>query len=658
VAQDTDDKPSTSLTDDELLRKTLEFYAQAEDGLAERLARAEENLRFKRGQQWDPGDLEQMALEGRPAVTINRILPIVLFIVGNHRQNAKDPKVMPEHEGMHSVASVLTHLAMHAMGRCAGEHEFGTCFEMGVSSVVSWLKTDVDYDEDPSGKIVVRAYDGFDVLEDPGATEYDVNTSAKYLIHQYWQDKQKCKLLWPDKAKDIADGGDLDIHTDTARSGFSASLVAELYNDPSSDQDHGTLPLNRYRVREFWWREFEAVHYIVDKATKEIVKLEHRGQLKRAEQMAKYRPERWSTLRRVERALNKTTVVGNVVVEHVRDPLNGPTWFPFDRYAPFHDGKFFTGFIDNLISPQQTENKGRSDALNHLNRTAHSGIVTGHCQEGYDEEIELFGSKPGVHIDKSKCGDYFELLSPHQLSHGHMEVSMLSAEAIKEITGVANMMGYDSQEKESGKALALRQRQGATITEGIFANFDRTARSVYTKVVELIRTGRGDGTPFYQEDEIRRIVGEKELVGPKYVELAASQIPAPQQMPQPDLQLLGAVGPEVQQAAMQQYQQMAQQYQQAMQIHEGNVRKLAEEIFFAELRDLKVGQYSVTVADSPNSPTARAQNGDMLIALADKMPGQIPPEAIIEASDIAGKEKLIESITQQRQMMAQAGQGQ
>jgi hypothetical protein len=656
---DTQDKPSTSLTESQLLSRCVEFYGQAEYGLMDRLERAEENVRFKRGDQWEDADIVALEEQGKVAVTVNHILPIVKFISGSQRQNRKDPEVLPEHRGLRSVATVLKHLAMHSINRCGGQYEGSEAFEKAVSTVCSWLHWDVDYEAEVNGRLRLRAYDCWDVLEDPAAWEYSIDDSGQYLCFQYYAPKQRMRRMYPKKAADLESDGGFEAFGEAATSAHIHQILSYLLDDPSSaaETTDPRIVANRYRVREFWWKEYVTVPYLLDAQTGMSIDIK-RGQARRAKLLIDQFGDRFRAVRRVERVLNQTIVVGSVMVEHTRDPLGGLHFFPFSRFAPFHDGKYQLGFIDNLIGPQREENKRRTNMLHHLGQSVNSGMVIAQADPDYLDYLENFGSKGGVVIQTSKTGGKWDRITPTPLSEGHAAMAQIGAEHMKEISGVANMMGYDSQEKESGRALALRQRQGATIIEGIFDNWDRTMRDVYMKQVELIRRGRPNGTPFYSEDEIRRIVGEENLIGPEYLERAAQELPPPQEPLPPAAEALqiAEVPAIVRVQAVEQFQQQAVQFQAVRQQWEQAVRARAEEMFFAELSDMRTGTYSVTVAESPNAPTARAYNAEILMALAEKFPDAIPPEALIERMDIADADELIEQIKEQRRAMMQQQQ--
>lgn len=86
---------------------------------------------------------------------------------------------------------------------------------------------------------------------------------------------------------------------------------------------------------------------------------------------------------------------------------------------------------------------------------------------------------------------------------------------------------------------------------------------------------------------------------------------------------------------------------------EQNVDQLLEAI-----RSRKVGKYGIAISNSPTNPTIRFANFEMLLDMAKIYGEVIPPDIVIEASDVPKKEEIIERLQQQQQMQQQMAQQQ
>lgn len=70
-----------------------------------------------------------------------------------------------------------------------------------------------------------------------------------------------------------------------------------------------------------------------------------------------------------------------------------------------------------------------------------------------------------------------------------------------------------------------------------------------------------------------------------------------------------------------------------------------ENIDLALLKSRRVGRYGISVQSSSSSPTARYANFMSVLEIARMYPERVPAEAVIENSDLADKETLLEQLT-------------
>jgi hypothetical protein len=204
--------------------------------------------------------------------------------------------------------------------------------------------------------------------------------------------------------------------------------------------------------------------------------------------------------------LCKTVTAGNIVLEDMEDPYNGVIAFPYYRFCPYWVDGYVMGVTQNLMGPQQEVNKRRSQALHNLNQAANSGYVVKKVLNNYDRHLTKFGSTPGVVLDESKAGGKIERIQPAPISDGHITAASLSADDMKEISGVNfDLLGQLIEgHNESGKAIELRQAQGMKVVEVVFDNFARTQKLIALGLVDMVRF-----TDVYSDQEIRDIVAEQ-----------------------------------------------------------------------------------------------------------------------------------------------------
>ena len=69
-----------------------------------------------------------------------------------------------------------------------------------------------------------------------------------------------------------------------------------------------------------------------------------------------------------------------------------------------------------------------------------------------------------------------------------------------------------------------------------------------------------------------------------------------------------------------------------------------EDVDLSLLKSRRVGRYGIKIESSSSSPIARYANFNSLMAIVEKYPDRIPPEVVIENSDLTNKEGIIDKI--------------
>ena len=74
------------------------------------------------------------------------------------------------------------------------------------------------------------------------------------------------------------------------------------------------------------------------------------------------------------------------------------------------------------------------------------------------------------------------------------------------------------------------------------------------------------------------------------------------------------------------------------------VAESEEAVDLSGLKDRRIGRYGIKVETASSSPTARYANFMSILEVAKMYPGQVPVEAVIEASDITNKERIVDQL--------------
>lgn len=489
---------------------------------------------FLEGRQWDDDERHQREAKRRPTFTLNKIRPLMRIVQGYFTNNRQQIAYRPGNDFASSddVADVLTKLVSNINGRCGLDFLQAEVLLDGVTTGRGWYDARVDISENMLGEIRVTSRDPFSVYPDPECGEYD---PAKwgFVIETRW-----CSLVdvmqaygaaSAAKAKDLAMGvkeagafaGDLEwygltIQPDTFYGLFSdlqradSQMVSGYANDvPAVDLVDKGRQLVRVIDRQHRITEtgLEFVD-LVQGQVKAVPVTWDRNKVaavvqwcQQAGVAAGYGPE-WIQVRRgpVSR-WHRTVTAGDVVLHHSVSPVNRCTLVP---YFPYFRRGVTQGLVSDLLDPQTELNRRRSAMAEILAKMANGGRFYDRTRMDPEDIANLneFGSSPGVNIGtKGPPQEIIHEVAPKPLPAGHAEMERLATQDLKEISNITDAVLGQEDNADSGRAIALRQRQGTVALASVVDNMTRslillgrlehaTIQAIYTQ--ERIFRERGD----------------------------------------------------------------------------------------------------------------------------------------------------------------------
>ena len=564
--------------------------------------RAMESYRFYTAiRQWDQADLDKLDAEGRPHLTIPLIAPVVNTLVGHQIDNEQQFKLYPRRNGSRAVAALGTELLKHTLDDCDGLDHFTEVFLDGLIGAVGVIEIEKQRLRDKiNGELVVRKKSPFSILFDQNATEYDFNESGRRIFEEEWMTAEEIKL-----------GFNKDIKSIQQATGSPKFNEEKMSLDDDYAESRRVPPERRdqYLVLKSYWREWVKNVYLVDLSTWSTRLLAGPKMIEFAKgaveahkgQVAELGME--PRLRIIERAgwmLYKTHFVGEMELLHVKDPWNGIMDFPLMPFYPYWADGYPMGVVDNLKDQQRELNKRVSQELHILNTTANAGWEVDEANDPEAlKDLKEHGAQTGFVLDRSKFGGNVKKIEPNTLPVGHHLMAEMHEKYIDKSSGVDPNLRGAKMGDESGKAITARFAAGMTVSAIVHKNFRRTQKTVARFLWDVIR----------QRDEN----GESNVYSDKEIESI------------------------VQEANLQEFIRVDEMGQQVIDL--------------SPFQQEDIGNYGIKVSTSPATPTIRAENLELLLRIAEvyaKLYGQpiIPPDFIIELTDIPRKEELMERLKQ------------
>ncbi len=419
-------------------------------------------------------------------------------------------------------------------------------------------------------------------------------------------------------------------------------------------QVDGLHAKTNHRLSTYWWKEWKKGIYVkrVDDPLN-FVALTKAKDIKQARELA----DRDDNIQIIEKdrdsqplvvpVLNKTVMVGDVLVDHVEDPFSGMNLFPGVRFAPYFDSGYEYCVVENLIGPQKIINMASSTLINLVKKVANGGWFIKKATKTNRDWLKAHGSEDGIVLEMD---DYGGVIKKIEATDYPVGVDLL-AERMK-----GNMKDTSQVElvnpkrtNESGKAKQIDEAQSLRTMGVIFRNWKYTNTLLIQVLVELIRN-----TNVFSDDEIMAVVEEDGLIDDamlneaRQIVVQAFGIELPQPPTPLDPQLVQQMAPETAQLVINQFAQKSDIFRQLIEAIDQEAIPIAKAHMLDEIRGMQRGRYGIKVDISPSSPTRRIAKRIELQALSETLAagGQapLPRDMIINSWDIDNKEEAIAGV--------------
>jgi hypothetical protein len=189
-------------------------YVRARDnGHLEYIDMAKKCDAFYRGEQWDEEDIASLDAEGRPALTINTVLPTINTVLGEQSTRRADIQFKPRRGGEEEVAHTLTKLYMQIADNNKLDWVEQQVFSDGlIMDGRGYFDVRMDFTDHVEGEIRITAKDPLDILIDPDAKDADPKVWNE-VIETKWMTLDEIEELYGKKKADalqfIAENGNI-----------------------------------------------------------------------------------------------------------------------------------------------------------------------------------------------------------------------------------------------------------------------------------------------------------------------------------------------------------------------------------------------------------------------------------------------------------------
>lgn len=489
-----------------LAMKVWDRYAWCRDnGHVDFIEKADKCDAFFAGDQWDPSDKAKLANEGRPALTINKILSTLGNVMGEQIYNRAEISFRPKSGAPAEVADVLAKVFKHISDQNQLDWRRSDMFADGIITSRGFLDARIEFDDSMQGEVRIRNINPKNVILDPDGEEYDPDSWSEVFVTK-WMTADDIEVLYNKQDADILrarDGSGLPY-------GFDAiDVTRNRFGDDKNptyagSYEHPEVTRN-VRVIERQYRMLDRQKHFVslNGDTRPIPEGFDRDKI--ALFVEQYG---FNVIDKLVRRIRWTVVADDLVLHDDWSPYKHFTVIPYFPY--FRYGRTL-GLAENLLGPQELLNKVTSQELHVVNTTANSGwkIKTNSLRNMSIEELEQNGSKTGLVIEVDEL-DAAEKIQPNQTPQGLDRISYKAEEHIKGISGVSDsMQGFD-REDVAAKAIQAKRQAGSTNLAKPLDSLVRSDFILARNVLDMVQE-------FYTEERLLtithdRLTGETEDV--------------------------------------------------------------------------------------------------------------------------------------------------
>ena len=501
-----DKKPNiTAGEEDAIASDQWDRYTRARDnGHIDYIDMAKKCDAFYQGEQWDASDVALLDSEGRPALTINTVLPTVNTVLGEQSNRRADIKFKPRRGGSEEVAHTLTKLYLQIANNNKLDWVEQQVFADGlIMDGRGYFDVRMDFTDHVEGEVRIKALDPLDVVVDPDAKDYDPKTWNEFFYTR-WMTLDDIEEMYGQKQADrlrfIAENGNTfgmdSVEYSETRYGDLEDADAYAGSTVAGEGEYRTV--KALRVIERQHRKITRVDCFVDPNTGDQRDVPEAWSDRKTKKFAK--EYGLNVISKTKKKVRWTVTCDKVVLHDDFSPYADFTIVPF--FAYFRRGRPF-GMVRNLLSPQEQLNKIASQELHIVNTTANSGWVveSGSLTNMQAEDLEEHGAETGLVLEYNRGSSPPAKIQPNQIPTGLDRISQKAAANIKAISGINDsMLGTDGAEV-SGIAIQAKQNRGVIMIQVPLDNLQKTRQYLAEKILNLIQV-------FYSEERVIRITND------------------------------------------------------------------------------------------------------------------------------------------------------
>lgn len=548
-APDTEAVGPYQRSDEELVKQVRLWFKEASDAKVETAKKRRDDWRMVGGDQWDDADTKVYERQKRPILTLNMVLPIVSAVEGEERTNRQEIKYFGEGKEDDAAAHGLNRILKWVLNQCGGQFALSQQFRSMVVCGEGWIVPEVDYFDDPEGKLTLLYVDDDECFDDPLAKS-PVSADSRYLHRVRMMTQDEGEGRWPgfrEKVRQASLAGDAGPETD-------GKGYRDIYSTPNDTKSPKLYDAEKklWAVLETWWHQIEPGWIVVDEATGGLVEKTdaefealkmQREEAQRTHlqamiagtlqpvQPAQVDPLTGATIapatmpqmppaidakRRPIKRIYQAFTCYDVLLGKSASPLKAPNGddlkrFPYVPARAIYDkiAKEWRGLVRDLIDPQKQHNVEQSIIVQLMQLMPKSAWMGPKGSFHNKAEWQEKAAQPGAMLEYNASRGKPEQIQPPAIPRHLIDMAFTRPQTMREISGVNVELQGVRQGSDPGIVMEMRTKAAKTVLAPIFDNFRQAKHEIGRVLLAYIQTYVPPGRRL-------RVLGED---GPAYVEM-------------------------------------------------------------------------------------------------------------------------------------------
>jgi hypothetical protein len=518
LAQDPDAKPVApnapkpgpfQMTDADLARQIRLWFKESADAKVEISKKRRQCHAMYANDQWEDDDRKKAKDQKRPALTLNHLLAIISAVEGEERTNRQEIKYYGNGQEDDGSADGMNKILKWIMHQCNGEFALSRGFRDTNIGGESWLVPDVDYFEDPEGKINLLWVDDEEIFDDPLST-CPVSSDSRYMHRVKMMTEEEIEARWPGGTERIRQAQSLDSNAPGETDGKGYRDIYLTPGDPKSTKIYDAAK-KLWAVLETWWTQIEPGWVVIneqtgmleEKSDEEVqqLKLQRRQEQLAAIQarvsamsiarsqvpvsaepgaglapipmpMSEVPPPIQATQRPIK-CLYQAYSVYDDILDKQQCPMRRLKRLPYVPIRALYDKnkREWFGLVWPLIDPQKQHNVEQSVIVQLMQLMPKQSWMgpkgSFHNKQEWGEKV----AQPGAILEYNATRGKPEPITPPAIPRHLIDMAFSRPDAMRQISGVNTDMMGQRVANDPGVAMEQRKNAAKTVLAPIFDNY-------------------------------------------------------------------------------------------------------------------------------------------------------------------------------------------